>query len=246
MKSRISALTIFISICSCLCGQIINNQPTGNNLAFVATSSGSARYVMSFNFLNDGLTLENTAGMRSGGNRPPMRPSTQWVQYDWIQPVTTGRIAIYLWNYRNTVRLPQSYRIKYWDGNDFVIVKNASGLGLENNKFNLTTFDPVKTTKLRLELDSVDRFTVTLLEWMVFQAENTPNHPPIATAGADRSVIIGGKTYLSGKTKSVTPVTKIIWKKKSGSGNVVFDKPGELATTAVFSDTGEYLTQHDC
>ena len=170
-----------------------------------------------------------------------MRPSTQWIQYEWIRPVTTGRIALYLWDYNNTVRLPYAYRIKYWDGNDFVLVKNASGFGVENNKYNLTTFDPVQTTKVRLELDSVDRFTVTILEWMVFQTENTANHPPIATAGADRSVVIGGRTYLSGKTKSVTPVTNITWEKKSGPGNVVFDKPGELATTAAFSKTGEYI-----
>ena len=97
-----------------------------------------------------------------------------------------------------------------------------------------------------MRLDSVERFPGTsVLEWQVFQTENSPNHPPVAFAGADRSVIIGGKTYLSGKTKSVTPVTKITWKKKSGPGNVVFDKPGELTTTAVFSATGEYITEYD-
>jgi len=183
----------------------------------------------------------NAPGTRTGGNRPPQRLSNQWVQYEWRQPVTTSGVAVYWWNSGNTVRLPQAYRIKYWDGNDFVPVKNVTGLGLENGKYNVTTFEPVQTTRLRLEADSAERFPGTLPEWQVFQTENTPNHPPVAIAGPDRSVILGGKTYLSGKTKSVTPVTKIAWKKESGPGNVVFGKPDDLITTASFTALGEYI-----
>ena len=211
------------------------------NLAIVATPSSSARFGASPNFLNDGLIPAVTGSSRTGANRPQLRLSNQWVQYEWVQPVTTSGIAVYWWNYGNTLKLPYAYRIKYWDGNDFVAVSNDSGLGLQNNEYNRTTFDPVQTTKLKIEVDSADRFPGTILEWQVFQAENSRNHPPIAMAGADRSVIIGGKTYLSGKTKSVTPVTRIAWKKLSGPGNVIFDKPGETSTTAVFSATGEYV-----
>ena len=233
---------IIISVCiSFLQFDSILAQQGERNLAIVATPSSSARFGATPNFLNDGLTPAVTAGMRTGGNRPSQRLSNQWVQYDWTRPVTANRIAVYWWNFGNTVRLPQAYRIKYWDGNDFILVKNASGLGVENNKYNRTTFDPVQTTRLRLEADSADRFPGTLLEWQVFQAENTPNHPPVAISGVDRSVIIGGKTYLTGKTKSVTPVTRITWKKKSGPGNVVFNNPGDLTTTAEFSATGEYV-----
>jgi DUF1680 family protein len=240
MKSRISALTILVAICSCFFGQIINAQPSGKNLAIVATPSGSMRYGTLLNYLNDGLTTVDAGGTRTGGNRPPQRLSSQWLQYDWIQPVTTGAIAVYWWNYDNTLKLPQAYRIKYWDGNDFVPVKNALGLGIENKRFNLTTFDQVRTTKLRIEIDSVYRFPGTLLEWMVLQADNSPDHPPVVTAGVDRSVMLNGKTYLSGSVKSVTPVTKIVWSKTDGSGDVVFSNPGELKTTATFTETGDY------
>jgi DUF1680 family protein len=242
MKSRIPAFAFIVLLTgSGFPVDILEAQPSGKNLAFVATPSGSVRYGAPLSYLNDGLTPTTTGGMRQGSNRPPQRLTTQWIQYDWIQPVTTGEIAIFWWNYSNSLRLPQSYRIKYWDGKDFVEVKNPSGLGLENNKYNLTKFDPVKTTRLRLEVDSVDRFLGTILEWQVFQAENSPNHPPVPEAGVDRTVIIGGKTYLSGKVKSVTPVTRISWEKISGPGNVIFDKPGELQTTAVFSQTGDYI-----
>ncbi|MDP3003887.1 MAG: glycoside hydrolase family 127 protein [Bacteroidales bacterium] len=222
-------------------GQGTISLPSGKNLAVVATPTSSSRSSASMTSLNDGLIPNNTSGMRSGGNRPPQRPTAQLVQYEWTQPVSTREIAVFWWNYENTVRLPQAYRIKYWDGNDFVPVKNAVGLGLENNLFNITKFDQVMTTKLRLEVDSVDRFLGTMLEWMVIQAENSPNHSPVVTAGVDRSVMLGGKTYLSGGVKSVAPYDKIVWSKVSGPGNVNFADANSLKTTATFSLTGDYI-----
>ncbi len=215
--------------------------PSGKNLAIVATPSGSSRYGASMNSLNDGLVPATTGRMRTGRSRQPQRLSRQWVQYDWLQPVTTGKIVVFWWNYESSVRLPQAYRIQYWDGNKFITVKNASGLGLENNRYNITTFDPVQTTRLRLEADSVDRFLGTILEWMVFQEENSPDHPPVVTAGVDRIVMSDGKTYLSGSVKSVTPVTRMVWSKKYGPGNVVFADAGSMNTTSTFSAPGDYV-----
>ncbi len=216
-------------------------QPSVKNLAIVATPSCSIHYDAPVNSLNDGLTPVNINRQRSGGNRPPQKLTSQWFQYDWSQPVSTNEIKVFWWNYENAVKLPKAYRLKYWDGNDFIPVRNASGLGLENKQFNLTTFEKVLTTKLRLEIDSVERFPWTILEWMVVQSDNSTDHPPVVKAGADRTTILGGKTYLSGSVKSVTPVTKVTWTKTSGSGDVAFSDPGELKTTATFSVPGEYI-----
>ncbi|MCX6320521.1 MAG: glycoside hydrolase family 127 protein [Bacteroidia bacterium] len=239
---RLIAAILLTGVSSILVnGQGTISLPSGKNLAVVASQTSSSRSGASMTSLNDGLIPNNTGSMRGGGNRPPQRPTAQWVQYEWTQPVKTRAIAVFWWNYENTVRLPQAYRIKYWNGNDFVPVKNATGLGLVNNLFNITTFDPVQTTQLRLEVDSVDRFLGTMLEWMVFQAENSPNHPPVVTAGVDRSVMLGGKTYLSGGVKSVTPYSKIAWSKVSGPGNVNFADAGSLKTTAIFTLSGDYI-----
>ena len=242
MISRFSTSAFLISVVVLgLNLQTIDAQPTGKNLAVIATPSGSMRYGASLTSLNDGLIPVDAGAMRTGGNRPPQRLTAQWVQYDWIQPVSTGEISVFWWNYENRVKLPQTYRIKYWNGSDFIPVKNVSGLGLENNKYNRTTFDQVQTTRLRLEIDSVDRSLGTMLEWIVVQADNSPNHPPVVYAGVDRSVMAGGKTYLSGKTKSVTPISKTVWSKKSGPGNVEIKDANTLETTAIFSVTGDYV-----
>jgi DUF1680 family protein len=223
-------------------GQITSSPGSEKNLAVVATTSGSSRFGGQLSFLNDGLTLTNTGRMRTGGgNRPPQRSSTQWVQYEWTRPVSTKEISVFWWNFDNSTKLPYAYRVQYWDGNNFVPVKNASGLGLVNNQFNKTTFDLVQTTKLRLEADSVERSLGTILEWKVIQAENSPNHPPIVSAGIDRSVMKDGKTYLSGIVRSVTPVTGLSWSKVSGPGNVLFTDSKALSTTATFSAVGEYV-----
>jgi DUF1680 family protein len=182
----------------------------------------------------------NFRGGGGGGNRTQAR-SMYWVQYEWKQPVTTKEIAVYWWNYNNNIRLPEHYRISYWDGNAFVPVKNPSGLGLENNQLNTTKFDPVTTTRLRLDLDSADRASATLLEWIVYQAENSPNHPPIVVAGVDRDVMLGGKTYLSGSVRSVTPVDKLEWASVSGPGKVQFNNQNTNEATAVFTTPGTYV-----
>ena len=219
--------------------------PSGKNLANVASVSTSFRSGTILTTLNDGLIPTNTGAVRAGGggaNRPQQRPSTAlWVQYEWDQPVSSREVSVFWWNFENSVKLPMAYRVQYWDGANYVPVKNANGLGLVNNKFNSTTFDEIKTTRLRLELDSADRFTPTILEWMVFQAPDSPNFPPVVTAGGDRSVMVGGKTYLAGAVKSVTPLNKVEWTKKSGPGIVTFADSKSLKTTAAFSTPGDYV-----
>jgi DUF1680 family protein len=219
-----------------------NTEPltTRSNLAVVASPSGSIHFGSSLNLLNDGFAPVNTGNMR-GGSRAPQPRTTFWIQYEWTQPISTKEIALYWWNYNNAIRLPDAYRLQYWDGSNFVPIKNASGLGLITNQLNSTTFDEIKTTKIRLELDSADRGSVTLLEWIVYQSENSPPYPPVISAGVDRDVMLGGKTYLSGSVKSITPIDKIIWTKTSGPGNVEFNNSNQKNTTAVFSTPGDYV-----
>jgi len=225
---------------------IINGQsdislPKGKNLAVVASTTSSLRYGRTIAFLNDGLVPNNTGRMRSRGNSSSRQFETQWVQYEWIRPVTTGEISVFWCDYENSVRLPDKYRIHYWDGKGFVPVTNVKGLGLINNQFNVTTFDEIQTTRLRLEVDSAERFPATILECLVFQAENSPDHPPIVSAGVDRTVMTGGNTYLSGNIKSVTPVSSVEWKKSSGPGIVRFADAASVNTSAKFTLPGDYV-----
>ena len=80
-------------------------------------------------------------------------------------------------------------------------MENASGLGTEADKYNTTTFNEVKASRLRLEIDSDGTDGNGILQWKVLIRARRPISPPIVTAGEDRSVVVGGKTYLSGTAK---------------------------------------------
>lgn len=222
-----------------------NSNAPAANMAVVATPSSSSVSGDTRNeALNDGSNPRSSRGDRRGtyGNWPSR--GTQWVQYDWSQPISTKQIEVYWWDDQQGVRLPKASRLKYWDGKEFVPVTNAEGLGVEGNKFNVTTFNEVTTSKLRLEMDGDGEFSTGILEWRVLDSGKSPEFPPSAVAGVDRVVILGGKTYLEGAVKSLKPnsaTSAVEWSKVSGPGNVNFANANTNETTATFSKTGDYV-----
>jgi len=165
----------------------------------------------------------------------------QWIEYTWTSPVKTNAVDLFLWDYYNVLPLPDSYKIKYWNGEDYVEVNNPQGMNLKAGEFNKTTFDDVETERLRIEVDSGLFFIANVMEWKVYPSPDAPDYPPIVSAGGDRDVMIGGKTYLSGSMKTVTPPDGVKWKKVSGPGKVTFSDPESLEGTAEFSGIGDYV-----
>lgn len=216
------------------------------NLAKVATpsasnASGDSRLAA----LNDGFDPSSSHDHSHPvfGTWPHVEP--QWVQYEWSKPVTTNRVDIYWWADGQGVGAPASYKVTYWNGSAFVPVTNAKGLGADRNIFNSTTFDPVKTDKLRLEIISDGTHSPGILEWKVYSTGPVPLFPPIVNAGVDRSVVLGAKTYLSGSADWLLPSSprRVRWSKLSGPGHVTFADPAAVDTTATFSVPGEYVLE---
>src|SRR5688572_7799238 len=112
------------------------------NLALVAKPSASfASGDTTVNALNDGFEPRNSRSRGRGnsyGNWP--RQGTQWVEYEWSQPISTRRIEVYWWADGQGVGLPVESRLLYWKDDEFVPVTNAKGLGVERDEFNATTF----------------------------------------------------------------------------------------------------------
>ncbi len=149
------------------------------NLALVATASTS--FVSgheTITALNDGSSPAHSDDKSRGACGNWSRTGTQWVQYDWPQTIQTDRVEVYWFDDQRGVRLPRACRLLYWDGSAFAPVKNVSGLGLEANRFNVTTFPAITTTRLRLEMDGRDTFSTGLLEWRVLDAGGSPNFAP--------------------------------------------------------------------
>lgn len=219
----------------------------GANIAVAAVPSSSyTSGDTSVDALNDGNTPRRSRDRSEGSYGNWNRTGTQWVQYEWSQPISTNKIDVFWWDDRQGVRLPSACRLLYWDGSGYVPVKNSQGLGVEGDKFNTTTFDEVMTDKLRLEIDSDGSYSTGILEWKVYDSGKSPDFPPIVKAGIDRVVILGGKTYLNGSVKSLSSDSsdsRVQWSKKSGPGKVVFEDAGAAVTTATFSATGDYVLE---
>lgn len=218
-------------------------QAENANLAVVATPSSSyTSGDTSVSALNDGHTPRRSRDRSQGSYGNWNRTGTQWVQYEWSRPISTDKIDVYWWDDRQGVRLPDACRLFYWSGDEFVPVRNSQGLGVEGDTFNTTTFDEVKTTKLKLEMDSDGRFSTGILEWKVYDSGRSPAFPPAVDAGVDRVVILNGKTYLNGAVKTLAgDGGRCEWSRKSGPGNVRFADVGQAATTATFSALGDYI-----
>ncbi|HAK93586.1 MAG TPA: Tat pathway signal protein [Planctomycetes bacterium] len=221
--------------------------PPGANLAVVAEATAS--FVSGHETiaaLNDGATPAHSDDKRRGayGNWP--RRGTQWVQYEWSQPISTARADVYWFDDGRGVRLPKACRLLHWDGGAFVPVPGAAGPGLARNRFNTATFPEVTTTKLRLELDGEGTFSTGILEWRVYDSGRSPNFAPTADAGADRVVVRPGRTYLDGAVKDdgkPAAALSVRWTKRSGPGAVTFADPAAAVTTAQFTDTGDYVLE---
>ncbi|ESQ88397.1 beta-L-arabinofuranosidase domain-containing protein [Asticcacaulis benevestitus] len=195
--------------------------------------------------LNDGNSPASSADAEAGmyGNWP--KTGTEWVQYDWSQPVTTNKIEVYWWIDGQGVGAPKACRILYWNGTAYVPVKNAKGLGTEKDTFNVTTFDEVKTDRLRLEIISDGTLSTGIIEWRVMSSGAIPLFAPAVAAGIDRTVVMGGKTYLRGKAEWLTSTADAgtLWRKVSGPGDVTFADPKAPVTSAQFSALGDYVLE---
>lgn len=216
------------------------------NLALVAEPSAS--YVSEdtrATALNDGFDPESSREWRHGSYGNWNRTGTQWVEYQWSQPISTDKIDVYWWADGQGIHPPKASRLLYWNGGQFLPVANAQGLGVERDQFNSTTFDKVRTPKLRLEMDSDGTNSSGILEWKVYDAGDSPKFPPSVIGDVDRVVVLGGKTYLHGEIKSlggsVGTSTSATWSKEAGPGNVTFADPHALETTATFSKIGDYV-----
>ncbi len=216
---------------------------SGVNIAVVAEPSASrVSGDTSLGSLNDGYAPKSShvRGRGSYGNWPAK--GTQWVQYDWSRPIGTKRIDVYWWDDRRGVHLPKACRLLYREGKAFVPVKNPSGLGVAASKYNTTTFDEVRTSGLRLEIDSDGNYSTGILEWRVYDSGNSGEFPPTVAAGVDRVVVLGGKTYLNGEIKTLDGKdSPVAWSKVSGPGKVAFANAGAAVTTATFSAVGDYV-----
>lgn len=152
---------------------IVDPLPENINLAASATPSTS--FVSSWETLsgiNDGYDPTSSTDKHGAayGNWNASSP-TQWVQYTWPSEVVVDKMDVYWWTDNGGILMPTASKLQYLDadGSTWKDVQNPNGYGVLPNKYNTTTFNPVKTRAVRLTITRGTQWT-GILEWKVYQA----------------------------------------------------------------------------
>ena len=96
--------------------------------------------------------------------------SKQWIRMPLGEARTVSGSKTYWWTEHyegGGVREPASWRLLYKDGDAWKPVTNASGYGVVNNQYNEVTFDPIKTTELKMEVQFQRDRCGALMRWRV-------------------------------------------------------------------------------
>ena len=121
-----------------------------------------------------------------------------WLEYEWPEEIATDRVEIYWLADGWDVALPTDFAVQFWDGRDFVAVRNAQVPVIEGNRFNALRFSAERTRKLRLRFSGDGKKSAGVIQWRVWSAGDVPALAPVAEAGVDRVVMVGAPTYLMG------------------------------------------------
>ena len=125
---------------------------------------------------------ENCEGINSGIDPSSSSPGigvgwgtwpnggTQWMQLDWAEPITTDRTEVFWYDDGGGVLVPASWVLEYWDdtAGDWVEVANPSDYGTAADQYNVTTHDPVTTSRMRVTVVA-SGVGVGALQWKVFE-----------------------------------------------------------------------------
>ncbi|KAA9084120.1 OmpL47-type beta-barrel domain-containing protein [Microbacterium radiodurans] len=168
------------------------------NVAPRATASASnepvpAQYWIAA--LNDGIVRPNPLPPDMWGSYDGDRAATEWIQYDWAEPVRIDRSSIQFWSDREPgsgdgVSAPRAWKLQYWVNGGWRDVAGASGYPTATRTPNEVTFTPVTTTRLRAVLDAAPgtgttpRYSALAVEEWSVGAVAADGYDPAATRTA--------------------------------------------------------------
>jgi DUF1680 family protein len=104
----------------------------------------------------------------------PHKGTKEWVQYDFAKPAKVEAVEVYWFDDTGVgeCRLPKSWELFYRTKGEWKPVERPSGYGCQADRYNRTTFIPVETDGLRLEVQLPQNFSCGIHEWRVEPATN--------------------------------------------------------------------------
>lgn len=214
------------------------NAPESTDLApFGTLSTSHVSGNQTLGAITQGARPKNSGDDTMGayGNWP--RTGTQWVECGWDRPVSIVESSVYWWKDGRGIGIPKSSRLLYWNGKEYLPVPGAA-VAVEKDRFNVTAFPELTTTRLRLEFEGDGKLSTGILSWEIKDSGKSSAFSPKVEAGGDRVAVLPAVTHLHGKVKGKHDAVR--WSKESGPGDVTFGDASALDTTASFSAPGDY------
>jgi uncharacterized protein len=90
----------------------------------------------------------------------------EWIQYDFDKSYTISKTFIYWFCDNGGILAPNSWSMQYWNGSTWINISNPSGYGVALDRWNICTFSPVTTNKIRVYINPGEAST-GVLEWKV-------------------------------------------------------------------------------
>ena len=107
----------------------------------------------------------SSGGQARGNGRPCS--TGEWIEMAFARPSTVSETQIYWFDDtgRGGVRVPQSWRLLYKDGDAWKPVQTSDPFGVAKDAYNSVHFAPVTTTALRIELVMQPNVSAGVQEW---------------------------------------------------------------------------------
>jgi DUF1680 family protein len=99
----------------------------------------------------------------------PNKGTLEWVEYIFSEPAVVSEAAVYWFDDtgQGECRIPESWVLFYNTGSGWKSVENPDAYGAKKDQYNRVSFDPVKTSALRLELRLQKDYSAGIIEWKV-------------------------------------------------------------------------------
>jgi hypothetical protein len=99
----------------------------------------------------------------------PEKGSTEWVEYAFEAETRVSGVDVYWLDDTGSgeCRVPVSWRVLYKDGEQWKPVAASGAYGVEKDRYNSVSFEPVTTSGLRLEVVLQPEWSAGVQEWRV-------------------------------------------------------------------------------
>ena len=97
----------------------------------------------------------------------PNSNRTEWISYTFDKPYTVSKSKIFWFSDGGGCKAPLRWRLYYDKNGTWEPVKNKNEFGIQLNIINITDFEPVKTTAVKIEVDLPEDCSSGVHEWII-------------------------------------------------------------------------------